>query len=72
MPTADIWGRYRAEMSTAEFHEDLVFDIGAHRGEDTEYYLRRGFRVVSVECEPDNVAALRTRFSREITDGRPR
>jgi hypothetical protein len=41
-----------AGRETTQITYDLIFDIGAHRGEDTEYYLRRGFRVVAVECEP--------------------
>jgi FkbM family methyltransferase len=53
-----------------EIQPDLVFDVGAHRGEDSSYYLRRGFRVVSVECDPGNVALLRSRFEREIGEGR--
>lgn len=29
-------------------HPDLIYDIGAHRGEDSEFYLRKGFRVVAI------------------------
>ncbi len=46
-----------------------IFDIGAHQGEDTDYYLKRGFRVVSFECNPDNIAVLEQRFSSEIAEG---
>lgn len=31
---------------------DLVFDIGMHNGDDTAYYLARGYRVVAVEANP--------------------
>ncbi|MEQ9259843.1 MAG: FkbM family methyltransferase [Roseovarius sp.] len=31
---------------------DLVIDAGMHRGEDTEFYLKKGFRVVGVEANP--------------------
>lgn len=31
---------------------DLIFDIGMHIGTDTEYYLRKGFRVVAVDANP--------------------
>jgi FkbM family methyltransferase len=48
----------------------LVFDIGAHRGEDTAYYLKRGFRVVAVEGEPRHAAHIRDRFADEIGSGR--
>ena len=26
----------------------LIYDVGAHRGEDTEFYLKKGFRVVAI------------------------
>jgi FkbM family methyltransferase len=48
---------------------DLVYDIGAHRGEDTDYYLRLGFRVVCVECDPAHVLFLKERFQSEIQNG---
>ncbi|MHC5018667.1 MAG: FkbM family methyltransferase [Planctomycetota bacterium] len=54
----------------APLHEDLVFDVGAHRGEDSAYYLARGFRVVAVECDPDHAGALRERFAEAIAAGR--
>jgi FkbM family methyltransferase len=50
-------------------HDDLVFDVGAHRGEDTDFYLKKGFRVVAVECDPDLVAHLTRRFSPQIQSG---
>src|SRR5262245_38423463 len=32
--------------------ENLIFDIGMHKGEDTDFYLNKGFRVVGVEANP--------------------
>ena len=32
--------------------KDLIYDIGMHNGENTEYYLKRGFRVIAVEANP--------------------
>jgi len=49
---------------------DLVFDIGANNGDDTAYYLRRGFRVVAVDANPDMVALCEQRFHAEIHAGR--
>jgi FkbM family methyltransferase len=49
---------------------DLVFDVGMHRGEDTGYYLRKGFRVVAFEAHPELVDAARGRFAAAIADGR--
>lgn len=52
-------------------HDDgLVFDVGMHRGEDTAYYLRKGYRVVAFEADPDHVAHCERRFAQAIADGR--
>ncbi len=50
--------------------DDLVFDVGLHMGEDTAFYLRKGFRVVAFEADPGLAAHCRARFDREIADGR--
>jgi FkbM family methyltransferase len=42
---------------------DLIFDVGAHRGDDTVHYLDRGFRVVAVEANPALARGLRDRFA---------
>ncbi len=49
-----------------------IYDVGMHRGEDTEFYLRKGFNVVGVEANPDLVRALQARFAAEIGSGRLR
>lgn len=41
-----------------------------HNGDDTAYYLHRGFNVVAVEADPDLAAAGRKRFAAAIADGR--
>jgi FkbM family methyltransferase len=48
----------------------MIFDIGAHIGEDSDFYLRKGFRVVAVEADPALCRGLRQRFSNEIIAGR--
>jgi len=49
---------------------DLVFDIGAHNGDDTAYYVRRGFRVVGIDADPAMIAACEQCFREEIRAGR--
>ena len=49
---------------------DLVYDIGMHDGEDTAFYLAKGFRVVAVEADPDLCLAAEQRFSRFVNEGR--
>lgn len=48
----------------------LIYDVGLHHGEDTAYYLRKGYRVVAFEAHPGLVANCRARFAEEIADGR--
>jgi FkbM family methyltransferase len=51
---------------------DLVYDVGMHRGQDTDYYLKRGYKVVGFEANPDNAAFCRERFAEAINSGRLR
>ena len=48
----------------------LVFDIGLHKGEDTNFYLRKGYKVIAFEASPDLVVACKNRFKDEIAAGR--
>lgn len=48
---------------------DLIFDIGMHRGEDTDFYLRKGYRVVAIEANPDLIRACQIRFEAELKSG---
>ena len=47
----------------------LIYDVGMHNGDDTAYYLWRGFRVVAIEPNPGLVATAAERFRREIEAG---
>src|SRR5262245_28922448 len=49
--------------------EDLIFDLGMHKGEDTEFYLKKGYRVVGVEADPDLAEHCRQRFATHIANG---
>lgn len=44
-------------------------DIGVHMGEDTEFYLRKGFRVVGVEAFPPAYEAARRRLHHYMEKG---
>jgi len=50
--------------------DDTVFDMGFHKGEDTEFYLAKGFRVVSAEADPQLWAEGCERFADPIAEGR--
>lgn len=49
---------------------DKIFDVGAHKGEDTAFYLALGYSVIAVEANPKMVAILEERFGNELADGR--
>ncbi len=49
---------------------DLIFDVGTHKGEDTDFYLKLGYRVVAVEANPALADELRQRFREALADGR--
>jgi FkbM family methyltransferase len=47
-----------------------IYDLGLRHGLDTEFYLRKGFRVVALEARPDFCAAVSARFAAEVEAGR--
>jgi len=47
-----------------------IFDLGLHEGWDTEFYLRKGFRVIALEASPQFADVVKARFAREIAAGR--
>jgi FkbM family methyltransferase len=49
---------------------DLIFDVGMYLGEDTEFYLKKGFRVVGVEADPANCTAVAQRLRDDVARGR--
>jgi FkbM family methyltransferase len=51
-------------------HPDLVYDVGLHQGEDTAYYLAKGYRVIAFEANRELAETCRRRFSAAIAAGR--
>lgn len=50
--------------------EKIVYDIGAHKGIDSAFYLLKGYHVIAVEANPRLCQLLSTKFSKEIDQGR--
>lgn len=48
---------------------DLVFDLGLHRGEDTGFYLAKGFRVVAVDANAELCADVADRLAEHVATG---
>ena len=60
----------RGPRMDAGQRRDLVCDIGVGDGQDSAFYLAKGFRVIGVEANPDACIGLRSRFGREINEQR--
>lgn len=57
------------DLIQTQKHHDLIYDIGMHRGEDTEFYLRKGFRVVAFEANPELICFCSNRLKKFIDQG---
>ena len=44
-------------------YEDLIYDVGLHIGQDTAFYLEKGFRVVAIEANPVLAHQVAVRFA---------
>lgn len=47
----------------------IIFDLGMHTGEDTAYYLARGYQVVALEANPALIEAAARRFADDVQRG---
>jgi FkbM family methyltransferase len=61
---------YRANGRGINVISDLIYDVGMYNGDDTEYYLAKGFRVVAVEANPQAVKQTTQRFKQEVATGK--
>jgi len=68
----DIATLVRVKCRPAVKRPNLIIDVGMHRGEDTEFYLAKGFDVVAIEANPALVAEAHNRFGVEIRQRRLR
>lgn len=46
--------------------KNLVFDFGFHNGDDSSFYLKKGFTVVALEANPDLIEEGKKRFIKEV------
>lgn len=49
---------------------NTIYDVGAHKGEDTDFYLRKGFKVIAIEANPILAQKLREMFDEAILSGK--
>ena len=50
--------------------DNLIYDVGMNNGDDTAYYLHRGYRVIAIDADPQACENARQRFKEELSQGR--
>ena len=65
-------GSYTAAAAMVGVKSNLIYDVGLHRGEDTDFYLKKGFNVVAFEANPELIVQCKNRFQDAIARGRLR
>ena len=50
--------------------DGVIYDFGMNNGDDAEYYLLKGFKVVGVDANPALCRQVEQRFATEIAKGR--
>jgi len=48
----------------------LVFDIGFHKGEDAAFYLKKGYKVIAVDADPELADLLQVEFNDAVKQGK--
>ena len=48
---------------------NLIYDIGFHKGEDTSYYLQKGYRVIAVDADITLINEAKEKFADFIRKG---
>lgn len=51
-------------------NDKTIFDVGMHIGQDTAFYLAKGFRVIAIEANPLLVHEATKHFKNEIASGK--
>ena len=59
-------------MIKQKIYRNLIFDVGFHKGEDTAYYLYKGFNVIAIDADISLIENGKVRFYKEIENGRLR
>jgi FkbM family methyltransferase len=51
-------------------HTRIIYDLGANKGDNIPYYLKKADKIVAVEANPVLADQIRARFGDAISDGR--
>jgi FkbM family methyltransferase len=47
-------------------YTEIIYDVGMHIGEDTDFYLKKGFKVIAIEANPLLVKQCEEKFASYI------
>jgi len=61
---------YKTRYDSVTKRQNLIFDVGMHKGEDTDYYLKKGFKVIGFEADPELLVHCKERFQEEVCKGK--
>lgn len=51
-------------------NNNLIFDVGMHKGQDTAYYLSKGYKVVAIDATRELIEDATHKFERYIDKGK--
>ena len=57
-------------LKTTPSDSNLIYDVGMHKGQDTDFYLKKGYKVIAFEANPENIDFCKRRFAEAIKDRR--
>ena len=49
-------------------HSNLIYDVGMNKGEETDFYLKKGFRVIGFEANPNLTESCRKRIKLAVRE----
>ena len=58
-----------SNAATENFADLIIYDVGMNTGQDTEFYLKKGFKVIAIEANPVLCEEVGARFSDYIASG---
>lgn len=49
--------------------ENLIFDLGFFTGDSSDFYIKNGYKVIGVECNPKILSLVKEKYKNEISNG---
>ena len=50
-------------------NEKLIFDLGFYNGDSSNFYIKNGYKVIGVECNPKMIQISNEKYEKYISDG---